>query len=271
MTAYFFWSDGNPIGLRLKPSPTSADSFQPHYNVVEGRKRLRHLSWDSLGRLVESRGDGRRYLRPTWKEIYITHRPPPESVVPAHANQVFVAMNLGSFVPFRISDNDVNALPSSPVPMVLTACTSIPLPWHGATPAILKFKFASTNGELESYCVVLHLARCARDIPLSGFWTWCGHWATINITTNDPGEYIRSDEDYKVEHNCASDHIDQWPDRTKTFPLGIVRKSDSAQTTPKNASIILRFEPCPMNPSKTLVTHITTRSAKCNISVCLLA
>lgn len=120
VTAYLFWSDrsGNPIGLRLTPSPTSADPFRPHYDVVGGR--LVRLSRDEQGRLVHSQRDGNsQFVRLTWQEIYITHRPPPESVVPEHAGKVFVLMNLGSFAPFRISNEDVDALPTSPLPIEL--------------------------------------------------------------------------------------------------------------------------------------------------------
>ncbi|KAM5542359.1 hypothetical protein V8D89_003818 [Ganoderma adspersum] len=162
ITAYLFWSyrSGYPIGLRLKPCLTSAYPFRSQYEIVPGPGRLVNLGRDTRGRfgVIHPNGVRGQFARPTWKEIYITHRPPPESTVPEHADKVFVLINLGSFVPFRISDRDVDALPTSPLSIVLAACSAISLPWYGDPPIILQFK--SCVPLRYNYHAMLHLGLC---------------------------------------------------------------------------------------------------------------
>ena len=108
--------------------------------------------------------DGPELVHLSWEEIYITHRPPPESIVHEYANKVYVPMNLGSFVPFRISNEHVDALPDSPLAMVLTGSTSMPLPWDGNPPVILQFEIRTAPYRIASskYYAMLHLGQIGR-------------------------------------------------------------------------------------------------------------
>lgn len=252
MTAYLFWSDasGSPIGLRLEPSPTLVDPFRPHYNVV--KERLGHLIRDTQGRLLDFRSDGRQVIRPVWQEIYIAHRPPSESIDSEHTRGVFVPMNLGSSVPFRISATDVDALPASPLPIQLTACTPISLPWSGDPPAILQFKSRSSA----EFYAMLHLGRC-NSAALPGPPT-SGHWAAVHVTKKDLETYIRDGENERA-HNCDLDHIDRWPWRAKAFPIKRAGDETALDGATEDAWIDLRFDTCPVSPDTTLITHISTR------------
>ncbi|PIL37579.1 hypothetical protein GSI_01273 [Ganoderma sinense ZZ0214-1] len=266
VTAYLFWSDhlGNPIGLRLKPCPMSADPFRPHYDVVQ--ERLAHgLSRDGQGRLLDSqRGSVPQPVRLTWQEVYITCRPPPESIVPEHAGKVFVPMNLGSFVPFRILDKDIDALPTSPVPIELTACGALELPWDGDPPVILQFQSRISF----RFYAMLHLGQCHKSLPVRVVQThwWpqdpnpdLGHWAFIQITTKRMEASVAVQRGGReLAHNCHLDHINRWPNKTKSFPIITGPEMDGA-TVDDAASIILQFDTCPLNPKTTLIMRITTR------------
>lgn len=255
VTAFLFWSDtgGLPIGLRLRPCSTSADPFRPHYDVAPGR--VVALSRDEQGRLLK--GDELVHL--SWQEIYITHRPPPESVVHEHANKLYIPMNLGSTVPFRISNDHVDALPLSPWPIELTGCSPMPLPWDGSFPVTLQFDLRDVGVQFQTFYGMLTLGRCGA----SGM-----HWAALRFTWRSLAEITREDW-FEGKHDCDCDHIDTWEGRSKAFrfdewPLTTGRFTMTSHGTVDGTvsefepSVILTFNPCPINRETTLIMYITT-------------
>ncbi|TBU28712.1 hypothetical protein BD311DRAFT_313844 [Dichomitus squalens] len=253
VTAYLFWSSSihrnAPLGLRLKRSPTSADPLRPHYDVVA--ERLVRLTWDAEGRIAI----GGAPVHLSWQEIYITHRPPPESAIHEHANKLFVSLNLGYSVPFRINNKDIDNLPDSPWPMALTRCTNMPeLPWDGSPPITLQLDLLDRDLELRTCFAMLSLGRCTSKRA---------HWACLQFTQRSVDRIISDDDD--LGHDCGVDHIEAWMDRSKTFEfqpeeVGLSTTVIQGPHGPSvyRSSVTLKFNTCPLNPQNTLIMNILT-------------
>ena len=143
VVAVMDWSrDGQRLGLLLSPSPRSADSTYPGFNIGD----IGPFGRDSPCRTIPL-GDMKsktfvlfgKTVAPRWKEVYLAHRPPP-GVASAPAPPL--PITLGFSAPFRIPQRHIDDFLRDPPlnnHLRLVSISSPPLPWNGTPPVDLSF------------------------------------------------------------------------------------------------------------------------------------
>ena len=220
-------AEAEHLGLLLHPAPDN--------EILDPSHKLYYVSWafcQQNGHGYESRvaflgGDlhdlrfrGQR-VTATWREIYIITHPSKtgrrDGVHLLHGFQPDVAL-----IPFRIPQTllrTLGALGFFPVTRSISSKDAL--------------RFTCENSMLmESFCILLGTCSQASTNTYTCHWAWAEYH-------NDAGKQWGLPWTHHV-HNCATDHIDGWPERTREF-------CDTAHT------IRLVFSPCPHAPKWTLV------------------
>ncbi len=211
------------LGLVLTLCADSPDPSRPRYHTGCRDKTSIHVL--RLVRLPQNLDDLRIREKPVslkWRNIYITHRPPPRS--PSNP-RILLRSSLSG--PFRIPKQAFQALHRAK--WTLESVSKMPPIWTGATP--MAFMFRDGYGGY----LVLALGRCTAAGEGLG-----AHWATVRPYGDAPPASGHG-------HDCAEDHICEWRDRRKTFEASYF----SFQHT-----LTLAFSPCPINPADTLVVDM---------------
>lgn len=264
------------MALLLTPCPSASDPTRPlYYTGGPFGKRL------VLMDLTRSARDA----VPEWRDIYITHRPPPEATVSLNPR---ILINSSNYTPYRISRRSLDAFLAtgwelhSVTPPAQGA-------WTGSPP--ITFTFQRTSAR---YFIVVHLGRCTHpaahnevdadsageeDEEPAGLFNWDAGYGTVAAH----GQLLPERRDWLAQPNywkeeshpwrgrswaraelhvgappgetgahrpeggCGGDHISEWPDWTKTFEVS---------TGWMNHYITLAFAECPINPKSTLVVDI---------------
>ncbi|KAM5542366.1 hypothetical protein V8D89_003825 [Ganoderma adspersum] len=251
MIAMLFWrsDQDDHLGLRLNPCNGSVSSSRLLYDAHPGEDRIVPLGVDKDGYFTV---DGQPF-DVVWKKLYIAHRPPPDTPTPDAATSLYMPLNLGVLIPFRIPGKNIQALHAS-TRLRLVSVSEMSLPWTGSPPITLTFQPDEDDAVLPG--IDLHLGRCTRSVPgraRSGH-----HWAQLvfhpsHADRKDTSLHGDGDED----HMCSEDHIDDWPGSTKVFrPLRWQPAETSVLPPSPSPSIKLCFTPCPLNPGTTLVLEI---------------
>ena len=246
VVAVMNWSRGGQrLGLLLSPSPRSADSTYPSFNIGDiGPFGRDSPCWtiplgDTKSNMFVLFG---KAVAPQWKEVYLAHRPPPGA---ASAPAPPLPITLGFSAPFRIPQRHIDDFLRDPPlnnHLRLVSISSPPLPWNGTPPVVLSF-----DGDKISFQVIL--GRCTAwppsDTSSDGYDDVGPHWARITFGQWAPESMGQSD------HTCDVDHIGEWPNWVKTF-IGTMKEKWS----PVNFPVRMSFTPCPLNPGETLIVHL---------------
>ncbi|KAI1787279.1 HET-domain-containing protein [Ganoderma leucocontextum] len=235
-----YCSDGKQhLGLPITRCPDAPDAERPLYHVScyfpSG------VYQHSVGRLVglggnvnDLRLNGQRVV-PEWKSVYLAHHHPP--VPPARA-----LIDRGIAAPFRIPRWHIRDLQrQSRVRLLEVEHFGLEVPWSGSHSAAFIFEYAHPSIPdmfPERFHVYLGLCAASQNHRDSGDAPSIHgpHWATIRSPAPAGLEHI---------HSCAEDHIRDWADATKRFVLWMGM-----------FEVVLRFTPCPLNPSGTLIVNV---------------
>ena len=233
-----YCSDGTQhLGLPVTRCPGTPDAERPLYHV--SCHFPRGVYHPAIGRLMglggnvnDLRLNGQQVI-PEWKSIYLAHHHPP--VPPTRA-----LVDRGIAAPFRIPRWHIRELQQrSNVRLLEVEHFGLEVPWSGSHSAAFIFEYAHPRiPDMFPDPFYLYLGRCAAlqihsgDVPsIPG-----PHWATIRSPAPQGLEHI---------HSCTEDHVCDWADTTKRFVLwnGLFE-------------VVLRFTPCPLNPSGTLIVNV---------------
>ena len=160
-----------------------------------------------------------------WREIFITHRPPPRT--PSNP-RILLRSSLSG--PFRIPKQAFQAL--SRAKWTLESVSRMPPVWRGSTP--MGFTFRDTYGGY----LVISFGRCTRTGDRAD--QLGPHWATVKPYGDTPPTSL-------PEHDCLGDHICDWRDSMKTFESSYFSFQHS---------LTLSFSSCPINPTDTLLVNM---------------
>ena len=153
-----------------------------------------------------------------WREFYLSLEPAMKTALRRIAHPV----NASLFSPFhvdvatllrRLSDSGVQEiLPMNP--------ETLRNPWTGHPPAAFLFRTLATFSDHNTlWEFVVTLGRCDQKLGVCNFGSHHGPlWATVTCPggeLGDEGASLLSAPLHTDTHDCASDHIDQWIDRTK--------------------------------------------------------
>ncbi|KAI0741033.1 hypothetical protein C8Q76DRAFT_599273, partial [Earliella scabrosa] len=205
------WAQGSTqqLGLILTQSPDSNDPQVPRYQIglcnIAGSYRLA-----SLGSEKDSVRLFGKMVPVTWKEVYLAHRPSPQSsnlkVVMRTAARRLANFGLHAPLRFVLSNllqflNDHGRL--RPIPH------TDPSQWTGEEPMSITFEVGYGGGWLTGF--QLQFGRCSRN-STSGSGA---HWARI-IYGEDTKLSLERGTD---NHSCSTDHVRDWPKCRKTFKV----------------------------------------------------
>ncbi|PIL37585.1 hypothetical protein GSI_01279 [Ganoderma sinense ZZ0214-1] len=254
--AIFFWMNKQDhLGLRLSPCSSSIDSSRLLYDVFPGDSRLVPLSVDENDYIVDGHP-----VHAVWKKLYIAHRPPPDTLAPDASTSLYIPLNLGVLMPFRVPGGSIHELHVS-TGLRLASVSPMTLPWTGSSPVTLTFE--PDNDDTRANIlpgIELHLGRCTKSVPVgqapSG--RHLGpHWA--RLVFHDL-KYMSPHGDADDGHSCSEDHVEDWPQSMKVIqppwsqPDGI-----SGLLAPPPAKLCCT--PCPLNPGTTLVVEFIVEEA----------
>ncbi|PIL29023.1 hypothetical protein GSI_09071 [Ganoderma sinense ZZ0214-1] len=233
-----YCSDGKEqLGLPITRCPDTPDAERPLYHV--SCYFPRGVYQHSVGRLMglggnvnDLRLNGHQAI-PEWKSIYLAHYHPP--VPPTRA-----LIDRGISAPFRVPRWHIRNLQwHSKVRLLEVEHFGLEVPWSGSHSAAFIFEYAHPSiPDMFPDRFYLYLGLCAAsqvhsdDTPsVPG-----PHWATMRSPAPAGLEHI---------HSCAEDHVRDWADGTKRFILWMGM-----------FEVVLRFTPCPLNPSGTLIVNV---------------
>ncbi|TFK94467.1 hypothetical protein K466DRAFT_561013 [Polyporus arcularius HHB13444] len=247
------WSEnGQHVILTLAPRPRGGPNLShPAYDIHGDHRLVRMPAPHSKHR--------KSFLRLstaqpsyTWKDIYIAHRPASSGAQAAvHASLPPIPINHCVSAPFRFPErrieNFVRLLNGH-----LVGVQNAQVPWTGDPPAIFTFRVSNTN------TLAIKVGTCPAhpDTPQPPYLKDAGSPATsgsvspvwANVQWNPHLEKDETASDPASDHDCATDHVAEWPDLKKTFvllPDGAHRESYKFFT--------LSFTPCPISTSGTLI------------------
>ncbi|KAI0689852.1 hypothetical protein C8T65DRAFT_672515 [Cerioporus squamosus] len=243
--------DRQPLGLLLGPCDRAADPARPlfHPCIYDG-----HLQW-RLIRLDVVRSSSGGFDDVTWRSIYLTH-------IPLARPTTHLLMNRGRATPFRIPQRLLDDLRQAGLKLSLPA--SMRFPWRGEPPATLTIFRPHWFG---LHDVQIHLGRCfvqkgslstrsdsevSQLVPVGGHVVpdaLAPHWATVFVAE----QAGRKTSDGGPDHDCATDHIMDWPGGQRSFTL-----FDSPQWAIA-VEITLSFVPDSLNPASTHVVGISLK------------
>ncbi|KAI0742505.1 hypothetical protein C8Q80DRAFT_910934 [Daedaleopsis nitida] len=241
---YLGWStNGAPLFLQLGVSLGARDSSTaiPSYRCVRvaklSQKCIKHATWK-------------------WKEVYIQAQQLEDSLVDAAPVCVSgMSFNYGYYSPFHFLqahapdrpiptrkdrryrlDNGFRSAQSTPGCIWLDSAKTPPLPWTGIPPAEFTLTCEGTSFVLSlGLCTIRHSHSSKQSLQ---------HWANIRLS-RIRGERLRRS---KSDHDCLTDHISAWPDRTRTVTL----------KTDEHFRFTLAFTRCMVNPTHTLDLDISS-------------
>ena len=233
-----YCSDGEQhLGLPITRCPDTPDAERPLYHV--SCYFPRGVYQHSIGRLMSLGGNvndlrlnGHQVI-PEWKSIYLAHHHPP--VPPTRA-----FIDRGISAPFRIPQWHIRDLQrQARVRLLEVEHFGLEVPWSGSHSAAFIFEYAHPSiPDMFPERFYLYLGLCAAsqndsdDAPSDPG----PHWATIRSPAPAGLEHI---------HSCAEDHVRDWTDTTKRFVLWMGM-----------FEVVLRFTPCPLNPTGTLIVNV---------------
>ena len=236
--AYMSWFSKRlqrSLGLLLVPCPHLTDPVRPLYCVFQS---MRLISPESVGRGAWQ-----------WKEVNLVHRPPPGIETEQIAS---IPIDLPVSTPFRfwhfhtfLRELSLNST------FVLSSVDAPPLPWSGNPPVKFIFKGLFDQAASHRHAFAIHLGRCASTgahwarVQFSMELREGSAWATTSAT---PYEALQT-------HACPTDHIQEWPLRTKVFNVPVDQRMHA-----RYFGFRLAFTPCPLNPVDTLVLHAFPRT-----------
>ena len=202
--------DGDPLGLVLTPCPDGVDAELPLYHTASPEIRLVRIKNLMRSHTITPQGS---------KNIYFAHRPS-ASLDPLPRSVALI--NGCLHPPFRIPHNHIRAL-AAEQKVRLVRATDVPFPWNGSQPMALVFENAAVG---RKYFWIVTLGRCTGQASASGAAMQGedsgtntsppgAHWATIQQCSYQYNPLPGGPP--SPAHSCATDHIDEWPDLTKTF------------------------------------------------------
>ncbi|RDX57565.1 HET-domain-containing protein [Lentinus brumalis] len=217
------------VGLLLIPCPHRTDPVRPLYCIFQ---TMRLVSPESVGRGVWQ-----------WKEVYLVHRPPPGIETEQIAS---IPIDLPVSTPFRfwhfhtfLRELSMNST------VVLDSVVSPAPPWTGEPPVEFLFKGLFDQAASHQHVFAIQLGRCT----LTG-----AHWAHVQFRDSSSRATIRVIQNPSLRtptHVCSTDHIQDWPLRTRVFTLPASQRMHA-----RYFGFRLAFTPCPLNPAHTLVLHV---------------
>ncbi|KAI1791176.1 HET-domain-containing protein [Ganoderma leucocontextum] len=221
------------IGLVLTPCHTHSDPFRPLYHTG-GHLRSQNNEPSRSFRLCVLHGSTFSALKSSWKDVYITHLPPPQpDVAPAVVRQIVSSLS----APFRLMRGDIDRLQDHGFGLDPRHSKSWDYPNpHSTTVLVFKKHVLSTGWDM--YLEIL-LGQCE---PAGAT-----HWASVQFHAAEPSYAPRS-----FAHSCPEDHASEWPHGTRTFHDPACRAEEGWC-----GPITLSLTPCPVNPDRTRVVKVT--------------
>ena len=224
------------IGLLLTPCPgKSLDPARPLYYVGTA---------SSTSRTTVLETDDIWHGRPAaWKDVYIVHRPSPDT-----RSTPTIPMNCSLHSSFRFPERHLQQLRKDPHSPVRLASVTNPLPSSNERRSLaLTFEFLDVPGY--PYLFTVHLGTCTSHSK-SGI-----HWASVESRLRS-GSFASSDVPSVI---CSSaDHICDWPHLTRTFELSMGPDS-SHNVIGRHIQITLSFTPFALSSAETLVVQMRVK------------
>ena len=252
------WSDnGQSVLLNLVPRPDGmSDLSYPVYDICGDHRLVRMTNAIRKKRIlgVSLPHDS---TRTTWKDVYIAHRPVSRgSHANVHALLPPIPLNHCMTSPFRFPERRIENF-SRLLNGTLESVQNVDLPWTGEPPA--KFTFRISNLD----CLVVQVGRCPLPLDMSpprrldNSASLARHpsespslWA--NIEWNPRPSSGVSPSDSFGDHDCATDHVADWPDLKKTFVL-----LPDGSRRQNHKFFAMMFTRCPISTSGTLILDVS--------------
>ncbi|PIL33588.1 hypothetical protein GSI_04211 [Ganoderma sinense ZZ0214-1] len=226
------------IGLILTPCPMRSDPSRPLYHTG-GRLATPNNNPPSRFRicLLNSAFHAPSFTdsKSSWKDVYITHLPPPSTDIgPVLLKRVVSSLS----APFRFSRWEMERLQERG--FYLDSHLTTTYNWQRSSSdstIALVFKKRDESAKRDLYMEIL-LGQC--DSAGS-------HWASIQFHDKRP-KTSRS-----FGHSCLEDHVSEWLNGAKTFEAPQLRTEDSDWSY----TVSLSLTPCPMNPTQTRLVKVS--------------
>ena len=226
------------IGLVLSPCSSPLDPSRPLYHTAWQMRMWRTVL---LGEsFANPRLFGQR-VSPEWRDIYIADRPPP-----APASILSTPSDYTLSPPFRFPMEEFETCFGQYGRLV--EVSQRPFGWCGSPPVVFKFEhkfifaivyvaFGRCSSGASRSRRGVHAPLAMQHEPL---------WASM-VFDPDTRSRQSSVDDVMPQHDCAKDHIADWPDRSRLF-TGEYKNGDIMLT--------LSFVEDALSPRETLVPHI---------------
>ncbi len=229
---YWLYRGVDRLYLALEPDSDNAASSCDRLSYHVCQFRLTHYPFDEP---------------PSWKEVLIRHRPPlllapgelPASFTSSFIPAISMQLTLDAFVRF----------PETRIRQFLKQSGSERIQIRGGgfdSPDSTAASNLPTAYIFTRFCdfVVIRVGYCQQGWSHGEQCRPKGIWARAVISDDQINDAAREVKINKVStdplHDCSQDHVLQWPDLQKMFPMN--RKQ-----------VTLSFTPCPLNPERTLV------------------
>ncbi|TBU53873.1 hypothetical protein BD310DRAFT_887129 [Dichomitus squalens] len=252
------------LGLLLTLCPRSTDLLRPLYDVgmagsayldEHGLVRTKWVRLVPLGLVSEESLTlfGER-VSAQWKEIYLSHHPPPDMGSASLQQGPPVLLSYGYQAPFRFLENHVeDFIRTTPNLRLDFVRNPSEFPWDGIPPVMFVFTASSYDWTLT---FILRMGRCHHRrvwVPAGSSTTrgWHARWARVdfcplaspNAPPYTPEFFAPPGSEGERSHDCGIDHVAGWGYPTKDFVYS-------------GQQVTLHLERCPINPAGTYVVNI---------------
>ncbi|KAI1791147.1 HET-domain-containing protein [Ganoderma leucocontextum] len=236
------------IGLVLTPCHTRSDPSRPLFHTG-GRLAIQSNERSSRFRIcmvnLAFHAPTFTASKSSWKDVYITHLPPPPATDAAPV--VLKSMISSLSASFRFPRWEIERLQEHGfyLDSELTKTDG----WQDSDPTdstiALVFRRHVMSAGGDPYLEIL-LGRCES--------TGMTHWASVQFHTELP-EATRS-----FVHSCPADHASEWLHGTRTFETH--QRRAEAEDVDRRDAVSLSLTPCPMNPTRTRVIKVAFVGAR---------
>ena len=224
------------IGLVLTPCYSPADPTRPLYHTAWRRRMWRTVLLGESFARPRLFGD---HVSPEWRDIYIAAQPPPPP-----ASVLCTPSDYTLSPPFRFPMQELETCLGQYGTLAEVSQESFG--WAGYPPVVFKFQHVFVFATIYvafGRCSLVSSRSRRGDRPPS--LTQPGlHWASVLF---EAGRVQSSAADMAPQHDCAKDHVADWPERSRLF-TGKFKNGDILLT--------LSFREDPLSPAETFVPHI---------------
>ena len=184
----------------------------PCHSPLDPTRQLYHTGYP--GTLSRTVAVTKRFSDPLWRpncaewrDIHIANRPPPSPAI-----NMYTPSDYTLSPPYRFPMQDLKTCLRDHG--YLVDVSRVPFDWDGSSPVI--FKFHAVPHEYAFVKLYIVFGCCfvpsPHNSPLPDTLQPLPHWAFILFDEKDTLDFANM-----PLHVCSEDHVDAWPDRSRTF------------------------------------------------------